>query len=244
MKKLMILALMGFAMSFTSAKAQGKDEKIYDFTSVQKQPIYPGGISSFYHYIRSEIKYPDVAKKNNIKGKVFASFVVENDGSLTDVKIVRGLSKETDAEAIRVLKNSPKWAPAVLNGKTVRVKYNINVNFDLDKQTNKQTKANAEVNRTPEYPGGLTKLYSYLGKNLRYPAQARKDKISGKVMLSFFVEEDGSLSNMNVLKGLSKETDEEALRVMKSSPKWNPGIDESGHTVKTKYVMNINFVMS
>ena len=124
----MILALLGIALSRNAVKAQDKD-KIYDFTSVKQQPTYPGGISKFYDYLSKEIKYPAEAKKNKVQGKVFASFVVEKDGSLSDVRITRGLSKETDAEAKRVLLKSPKWKPAIHNGKPVRIKYNINVNF-------------------------------------------------------------------------------------------------------------------
>ena len=129
----MILALLGSAMFINSVKAQDKDRKVYDFTAVKIQPAYSGGIGKFYEYLAKAIKYPAVAKKNKTQGKVFLSFVVEKDGQLTDVVVTRKLSPETDAEAIRVLKNSPKWNPAMQDGKPVRVKYNINVNFTLDK---------------------------------------------------------------------------------------------------------------
>lgn len=77
MRKLIILALMGIAMCYNSAKAQDNPDKIYDFVSVEKQASFPGGISNFYRYLSHEIKYPEAAKKNNTKGKVFASFVIE-----------------------------------------------------------------------------------------------------------------------------------------------------------------------
>jgi protein TonB len=131
MRKLIFLALMGIAMFFNSVKAQDNQNKIYDFTSVKKQPAYPGGIEKFYTYISNEIKYPEVAKKNKTQGKVFVSFVVEKDGTLTDLHVIRSLSPETDNEAIRVLKKSPKWYPAQQNGAPVRVKYNIAVNFKI-----------------------------------------------------------------------------------------------------------------
>ncbi|MCX2573416.1 energy transducer TonB [Pedobacter sandarakinus] len=125
MRKLIFVAFMGITLLNKSAVAQ----KVYDFVSVQVQPSYPGGIAKFYEYIHKNIKYPPQAKKDIVKGKVFASFIVETDGKLTDVRIVRGLTKETDEEAKRVLMNSPKWNPAMLEGKPVRVRYNINVNF-------------------------------------------------------------------------------------------------------------------
>ena len=95
----------------------------------------------------------------------------------------------------------------------------------------------------PEYPGGTTSLYSFLAKNIKYPEVARKNNVQGKVMLAFYVEEDGALSNVEVIKGLSKETDAEALRVMKSSPHWNPAL-ANGAPARVKYVMNINFSLS
>ncbi|GGE63238.1 cell envelope biogenesis protein TonB [Pedobacter psychrotolerans] len=225
-------------MFINSAKAQ----KIYDFVSVEKQPSYPGGIAKFYEYLGKEIKYPEAAINNKTQGKVFVSFIVEKNGKLSDVTVTKGLSTETDAEALRVLKNSPNWNPGILNGKPVRVKYNINVNFNLSPTTGKMTAIKSGIQ--PEYPGGTSKLYSYLAKNLKYPAQAKKDKVEGKVFLAFNVDQDGTLSDVQVIKGLSKETDAEALRVMKSAPRWNPAIDANGHPVRVKYQMAINFTMT
>jgi TonB family protein len=131
MRKLIFLALMGVAMLFNSAKAQNNPNKVYDFVSVEKQPGFPGGISNFYKYLSQEIKYREAAKKNNTKGKVFASFVVEKNGALTNIQIIRSLTAETDKEALRVLNKSPRWTPGLIKGRPVRVKYNINVNFKM-----------------------------------------------------------------------------------------------------------------
>lgn len=131
MRKLIFLALTGIAMCFNLAKAQNNQNKVYDFVSVEKQPAFPGGISKFYDYLAKEMKYPDAAKKNKTQGKIFASFIVEKDGTLTDVQVIRGLTTETDAEALRVLRKSPKWQPAQQKGIPVRVKYNIAVNFTM-----------------------------------------------------------------------------------------------------------------
>jgi len=108
------------------------DNKVYDFVSIEKQPEFPGGIAKFYGYLSKAIKYPPMAQENNVQGKVFLSFVVEKDGKLTDITVTRGLGSGTDEEAIRVLKASPRWNPGIQNGKPVRVKYNINVNFTLN----------------------------------------------------------------------------------------------------------------
>ncbi|PWS27584.1 hypothetical protein DHW03_08315 [Pedobacter yonginense] len=119
------------AYSKPTPKTENGDEKVYDFVSIEKQPEFPGGITKFYEYLGKSIKYPELAVENNIQGKVFLSFNVEKNGDLSDIQITRGLGSGTDEEAIRVLSESPKWYPGIQNGKPVRVKYNINVNFKL-----------------------------------------------------------------------------------------------------------------
>ncbi|SRR5258708_6056916 len=101
------------------------------FTAVEHEPEFKGGVKVFYKYLQESLHYPAIAKKNNIQGKVFLSFIVEKDGSITNVKIARGLSKEIDAEAMRVIQASPKWIPGTQNGKAVRVAYVMPLSFTL-----------------------------------------------------------------------------------------------------------------
>ncbi|MBB5440125.1 TonB family protein [Pedobacter sp. AK017] len=108
------------------------EDKVYDFVSIDKQPGFEGGMQNFYAYLKKAIRYPAEAQKNNIQGKVFLSFIVERDGTLSDFKVERKLGSGTDEEAIRVLKESPKWTPGMKNGKAVRVKYNIPISFTLN----------------------------------------------------------------------------------------------------------------
>ena len=109
-----------------------EDRTVYDvFEALEVQPTYPGGMDKFYQYLSKAIMYPAMAQENNIQGKVFLSFIIEKNGSLTDIKIERKLGYGTDEEAVRVLKSSPKWMPGIQNGKAVRVKYNIPINFSL-----------------------------------------------------------------------------------------------------------------
>ncbi|GGH10497.1 M56 family metallopeptidase [Pedobacter zeae] len=130
----------------SSVNAENTD-KVYDFVSIEKQPEFPGGITKFYQYLSGSIKYPKMAQENNVQGKVFLSFVVEKDGSLSDIQITRGLGSGTDEEAIRVLKESPKWNPGIRNGLTVRVKYNINVNFRLKDPIKEADVSNTQTDR-------------------------------------------------------------------------------------------------
>lgn len=108
-----------------------EDTRVYDIITIEKQPLFPGGLEKFYAYLSKSIRYPAVAAEQGIQGKVFVSFVVEKNGDLTDIEVVRKLGGGTDEEAMRVLKASPRWIPGVQNGKEVRVKYNIPISFSL-----------------------------------------------------------------------------------------------------------------
>ena len=131
LNKIVVVSYLPKSAELQADNKTDQDKKIYDFVSIEKQPEFPGGIAKFYKYLGGAIKYPVVAQENNVQGKVFLSFVVEKDGALSDIQITRGLGSGTDEEAVRVLKESPKWNPGIQNGRSVRVKYNINVNFTL-----------------------------------------------------------------------------------------------------------------
>lgn len=106
-----------------------KEDEI--FQVVEQDPEYPGGIEALYKYIQSNIKYPQLAKENNITGRVFVTFVVEKDGSVSNVKAARDIGGGCGAEAVRVVKSMPKWTPGKQRGKAVRAAYTLPVNFNL-----------------------------------------------------------------------------------------------------------------
>lgn len=99
---------------------------IYSNAGIEKRPDFPGGMQEFYKYIATNYKTPNVA---GLSGKVYVSFVVEKDGSLDDIKIIRDIGHGTAEEAIRVLSNSPKWIPGEQQGKKVRVLYSLPINI-------------------------------------------------------------------------------------------------------------------
>ena len=102
---------------------------------VEQMPEFPGGAAELYHYISKNIRYPQEAKEKGIQGRVFIGFIVEKDGSISNVRNLRGVDSELDAEAIRVIQSLPKWKPGKHNGEFVRVSYQIPIVFKLeDKQ--------------------------------------------------------------------------------------------------------------
>ncbi len=99
------------------------------FTIVEESASFPGGITAFYGYLKKTLKYPRQAQRMGIEGRVFVQFVVERDGTLTDIHVVKGIGAGCDEEAVRVLKNSPKWKPGKQRGKPVRQKMIQNILF-------------------------------------------------------------------------------------------------------------------
>jgi periplasmic protein TonB len=106
-------------------------EEMQIFMVVESMPEYPGGEAALYKYLAENIKYPQMAKESGIQGRVFVTFVVERDGKVTDVRVLRGIGGGCDEEAIRVVQGMPKWTPGKQRGKSVRVQYNLPVKFTL-----------------------------------------------------------------------------------------------------------------
>ena len=110
----------------------GYDEGDYGeedvFQVVEDMPTFPGDINK---WLGKNVKYPVIAQENNIQGRVTVQFVIEKDGSITDVKVLRGVDPSLDKEAVRVVKSMPKWKPGKQRGKPVRVSYTVPINFRL-----------------------------------------------------------------------------------------------------------------
>ena len=104
-------------------------EKVFDV--VEQMPSFPGGPQALMQWLSENVRYPVVAQENGVQGRVVVSFVVERDGSITDVKVVRSVDPSLDKEAARVVKSMPRWIPGKQNGQAVRVKYNVPVAFRL-----------------------------------------------------------------------------------------------------------------
>lgn len=110
-------------------KQEAEQNKVFDV--VEQQPQYPGGMGALNHWLGSNIKYPVMAAENGIEGRVVVQFVVERDGSVSGVHVVRGVDPSLDKEATRVVSAMPKWIPGKQNGSAVRVKYTVPVTFRL-----------------------------------------------------------------------------------------------------------------
>jgi len=133
MKKLFLMSVMALFCLMT-ANAQKtvvseKNQKVYD--TVDQLPEFPGGMPALISYLQNNIKYPKDAEKQKVEGRVLVQFVVETDGSISDVKVAKEVFPSLDAEGIRVVQAMPKWTPGKHKGKIVRVQYTLPIVFSL-----------------------------------------------------------------------------------------------------------------
>ena len=113
------------------APVEEEEEEVI-FVVVESMPEFPGGQQALFKFLSENVKYPVIAQENGIQGRVICQFVVNKDGSIVDVEVVRsGGDASLDKEAVRVIKSMPKWKPGKQRGKPVRVKYTVPVNFKL-----------------------------------------------------------------------------------------------------------------
>jgi TonB family protein len=304
------------------------------FMVVEVMPQHPGGTKGLQKYLSENIKYPPEAQKKGIQGKVFVGFVIDENGNVTDAKVVRSVDPLIDAEALRVVNGMQKWTPGKQRGKAVKVAFTLPINFALndkaeasdgarvnggkmtisereiktegtktlvkarvvddtnkplsgasviiDKTTNgtitdkdgffkltlddpnqtinisyvgkksismKVMEDNDQndvfqiVEKMPVFPGEEEALSKFLSENIKYPEQALKDTIQGRVFVNFIVEKDGSVSNAKIARGVTESLDNEALRVINMMPKWIPGM-QRGKPVRVSFTLPINFVLN
>lgn len=118
---------------FTRVEVEEEEEVAEEeiFLVVEEDAEFPGGLEALSKYLSENIKYPQLAKENNIEGRVFVSFVVEKDGRVGNIKILRDIGGGCGAEAVRVVKSMPRWKPGKQRGKPVRSQFNLPVNFSL-----------------------------------------------------------------------------------------------------------------
>lgn len=142
MKKVVLSLVMVLAFTALSAQNTGEERNLKKsnvkesvdeptFNLVEQMPEFPGGIDAMRQYIAGNLQYPEQALKEKITGKVYVSFIVEKDGSVSNVKVLHGIGGGCDDEAVRVVSNMPRWKPGMKKGNPVRVQYTLPLNFQL-----------------------------------------------------------------------------------------------------------------
>jgi protein TonB len=249
------------------------NSRIYD--AVEQPAVPKGGPQGYADYLASHQKYPTAAMQAKQEGTVLVTFVVEKSGSIGDVEVKQPIAPLLDAEAIRVIKSSPKWTPAHQKGKVVRQRVTVPVSFVLAEGSGEVVEVPAAGATKPGQPlppgavaatpgttsvvgtapngaaiirpekgaqpvGGNAAFFEWIATNQKYPDLARKRKIQGKVLVEFIVQPDGSLTDVRVPKKHGSGLDEEAVRLIKAAPKWEPAIYQ-GKPIKQKMALPVLF---
>ncbi len=211
---------------------------------VEEMPQFPGGELALRTFIAKAIVYPTVAKENGIQGKVFVTFVVNSNGKVDRAKIARGIDPLLDAEALRVVSSLPDWMPGRQGGEAVPVSYTVPISFGL--QSNVKTSADSKkqvfvvVEEMPQFPGGELALRKYITEQIRYPSEAHKNNIQGKVFVTFVINSIGKVDRAKIARGVDPLLDAEAIRVVNSLPDWIPG-RQDGTAVDVSYTVPVQF---
>ena len=222
------------------------NDTVYDVVEVA--PEFPGGMDQMAKYLSENINYPEEAKDKGISGRVFISFVVEKDGSVNDVKVMRSVGGGCDEEALRVVKAMPKWKPGLQKGKPVRVHYILPIFFKFDESATTAKKTDEKIYDTPEtmpeYVGGMDAMIKYLQENITVPEKYMDmdTKATYRVMVKFVVDKDGSITEVETVKPepSKKDLNDEAVRVVKGMPKWKPGTQD-GKPVRVRYILPVTY---
>jgi TonB family protein len=246
MKNILVSALLLFTVS---ASAQNNEptspSRVYAYVDQMPKAGY-----DYNKYLNGHIHYPDTARKHKIQGRVIIKFIVNEDGSISDCQVMRGIGGGCDDEALRVVRSFPRWKPGLQDGKPVKVYFTLPIVFKLDEKGD----ANSLYTASPQNTGTTQQVYAYVDKmpqagydyneyiarNINYPDAAQKNKVEGRVIIKFIVNEDGSISDGMVVRGIGSGCDDEAIRVIQKMPTWKPG-SQNGKAVKVYYTMPIVF---
>jgi len=245
--------------------SDGSDTSNVVYEVVEIQPSPPGGMAGWNKYLSENLRYPPNAQRKGIEGTVIVAFVVNTDGTTTDIEILRSVGGGCDEEVIRIVKGSPKWTPGMQRGTPVRTRMRLPLRFmlggtDTSRDSTEvslnavplpltdgqdSTKENSEiffdlVDTPPSPVGGLEAWSRHLSENLTYPTSARMKGIQGTVLVSFIVNTDGSIEEIELVQGIGGGCDEEAIRTIKISPNWTPGMIK-GKAVRTRMKIPIRF---
>ena len=236
----------------------GETEDDQPFLIAETMPLFPmqeggnpgyGDLNTFRAWVQKNIKYPAEAFRNGEQGRVVLSFVVEKDGSVSNIQILQTPGKAFSEETRRVVAASPKWKPGEQRGEKVRVRYTLPVDFRItataqDTKTSENKGSGEEpflvVDTPPQFNGGdIGEFRRWVQMNVKYPAEALGKNIYGKVLV---IEKDGSVGNAEIFKSPDKSLADEVLRVIGKSPKWTPG-KQRGEAVRVKFGMPVDFAV-
>lgn len=225
--------------------------EVFLFAVIETKPLFQDQSgNTFPAWVQSQIKYPEEAIKKNIQGVVYIGLTIGTDGKLSNINVLRSADPILDKEALRVVKLSPDWTPGKYKGKAVPVSFQFPVKFicDTDKKDTTPLMHNdnepfpfAEVETKPLFQNQPASTFPvWVAQQVKYPEDG---DIQAVVYVRFIIGVDGKLSNIGIIRSVHPLLDEEALRIVKSSPDWTPG-KNNGKAVPVSYQLPIRFQLA
>lgn len=236
------------------------NDTIYLKSKDVKEASYNGGNKAIEDFIKTKTTFYEHINKNKLSGKVNLALTIGSNGKIRRVKVLLGLRDGSSDSLAKALYKLEAFQPAKYNNRDAKFQQQISVDFNYnslivyDKLPNNKIynlklsmpdsikETFAKVEEMPEFPGGAIEMMKFIQKNIKYPTSLNDSGIKGKCYLRFIVGADGNIYNVEVLKGVNMcpECDSEAVRVVKSMPKWKPG-SQNGHSVSVFFNLPINF---
>ena len=219
--------------------SEQSSEKQDVYVIVEQWPELIGGLSG----LQAKVKYPEIARKANVEGRVIVQFIVDENGNVRDTEVLRGVGAGLDEEATRVISEHAEFIPGHRDGKPVAVRLSIPIAFKLDDEFESLSEQSSEkqnvyeiVEQRPELIGGIGGLQA----KVMYPEIARKANVEGRVIVQFIVDENGNARDTEILRGVGAGLDEEASRVIMEEAKFIPG-RQSGRAIPVRMSLPIVF---
>ncbi|MBR5465484.1 MAG: TonB family protein [Alistipes sp.] len=210
------------------------------FLIVESMPKFEGGgINAFRQWVMMRVQYPDALRKSGVQGPVVVSFVVGTDGSVGKIEVLRSPHQALSDEVVRVVKSSPRWTPGTQRGQKVDVKYTLPVTFKVDTPQAETITPNGVTPAVADFAGGDYRRFTQWAQN-----QLSKDDTAHageELFVTFIVKANGAVGDVDVIGRADKQLAKEAVRVVKSSPKWTPAKNRDGKAVAAKYGIKLRF---
>ena len=231
----------------TACKQTQNNQEPENYSSVEQKPMFNGeDAGKFATWVFGQIKYPEEAYKNDIQGRVILQFTIVKDGKVKNVKVLRSSGSQLlDDEAVRVVSMSPEWTPGKVTDKPVDVVFTFPVVFKLEGDETEaagEPVSFAEVEQKPSFQSGDANAFTkWVFGQIKYPEEAIKQQVEGRVTLQFTIAKDGNVKDITVARSSGSQIlDDEAVRIVSMSPQWVPG-KHKGEPVDVRFTFPLVF---
>lgn len=218
-------------LSISSFAQLGGEDEVYLTGDMIEPKFNGGGLEKFYEFANKEFDFSKFTKSE----KITASFTIDANGDLNNIKVIQFDNVESATEIMRVLTKSPKWKPAQKGGNAIAVdiKFPFDIKLNESKSVNTETLVKDKALKDP-ISGGMSKFYNFIKSNYNMP---QVPGLKGKVIVTFDINEDGSIGNYKIIRDVKHGTGQELIRVLKlSSGKWTPAV-ENGKPIKSTFTL-------